>query len=128
MNNKKTELNKLQAKWYKKLKATGFDELEYKDGSIKSCAPPSARKTHRAFIFQQSTQEYYYMATHFLNDYKFESTKERNIWEYHANGLSVRSISRIFNKLKFTEGYGKSTIFNIIKRLEADMYKLYAVK
>lgn len=128
MNNKKQSLKQLQDFWYKKLKVDGFDDLEYGDDFIRSAKPALLRKPQTSTIYQESIEEYYYMATHFLNDFKFKSNVQRIIWEYHSNGISSRDIAKLLTKAKIRQPPKKSTVFVIIKRLEQSMYALYGIK
>lgn len=122
---RKTELQKQQDIWYKRIKDAGFEEIEYKDGSMKSGLPRALRSRNeldkRA---AQATQEYYYMAHHFLNDYKFETELEKTMWTYHSEGLSCRTIAGLLSKTGITKTK-KSTVWNILNELEKKMKFLY---
>jgi hypothetical protein len=110
----KPNFNKLKATWDKKLKAFGFVDIE--DTTFNN--PQSY--TFKDPLMFKVTQEYFYLAGHFLNDYEFESEIDRIIWEYHSNGLSVREISATLKKVKIK--LSKSAVGNKIKKL-ADIMK-----
>lgn len=130
-----TSYAELRKVWYKKLKKSGFIDIEVNDYDLKN---PSYRYSHldrRAkFTMQQAQihwaakQEYYYLANHFLNDHKFSSLRERNIWEYHANGVSIRSIVDILNKLPSRKKVNRDTIWKIIRNLSKIMKQMYLKK
>lgn len=119
---KKSEFQRVQDYWYAKLKDEGFDDIEYQGGSIKSAAPRSIGSMDP--ILREATQEYYYMAHHFLNSYKFESEMERVLWDYHTNGISVRNIARLLKEAGQPK-MKKSTVWNILRELETKMKALY---
>jgi hypothetical protein len=116
-------LEEEKALWYKKLKDEGFKDIEHpvKD-TLKSWSNQFTSKQSRNSW--RAKQEYYYMATHFLNDYKFNSKLEQIVWEYHSNGLSSRQISRVLTAAKVST-LKKSAVFNIIQRLQKLMKFMY---
>ena len=95
---------KLKQIWYKKLKNSGFNDIEserfpdkeFKGGST-NWKFNSAWTT--AYSMQQK-QDYYYLATDFMNTYTFDSKVHEAIWAYHAEGLSMRGIAKILNAAK----------------------------
>lgn len=116
----------LQEAWYSKLKESGFKDIEYADGSLKSYVPTSF--TARDPLMQSVTEEYYRMCYHFLNEYKFESELEKVIWEYHSNGLSARNIYKILTAEgmpKWKSQWKKSSIHKRIKNLVNLMKQRY---
>jgi hypothetical protein len=130
-----TSYAELRKVWYKRLKKSGFVDIEANDYDLKN---PSYRYAHldrRAqFTMQQAKihwaakQEYYYLANHFLSDYKFSDLRERNIWEYHSNGVSVRSIVDILNKLPKRKKVTRDKIWKIIRNLSKIMKQMYLKK
>jgi hypothetical protein len=48
-------------------------------------------------------QKYYEEAFELLKTYVFKTETHRRIWELHCEGVSVRMISRIINRRKFTK-------------------------
>ncbi len=85
------ELKALTALWYKKLKDTGFQEIE---------SGPYLKEWH-AHYFQtritpdlfQVKQQYFISASHFLITYTFETDLEKQIWQLHSEGKSYREIA-----------------------------------
>lgn len=85
----------LQHKWYKKIKDQGFDDVE----DVES--PREFMKDWHSMYFQkrytidsfQAKEEYYRMARSFSNTHKFECRRDKQIWELHCEGLSLRKIA-----------------------------------
>jgi hypothetical protein len=125
MNSKKN-LKKLIAEWDKKLKESGFEDLEdRKTGFLKKCGgdelwePNSfnnfnsawsehektlsaiklSGKGYSTFVWKQSQAEYYRLASIMCHDGVFKTDKEKDIWVLHAEGLSYRQIAK---ELKLT--------------------------
>lgn len=102
-----TEFKKLKKLWYKKLKASGFHDIEDADNSrLKGGA--SGMKYQARYgegVYQQTRQEYYYAAYQFLNSHEFDKERDRIIWEYHANGISARNIKKLLEKAGIVRFY-----------------------
>jgi hypothetical protein len=118
----KTEFEKLQAFWDKKLRDSGFKDIESRDDRLHTWST-------KLFSYHQSgaweaKQAYYQMAENFLQEYKFDTNREKIIWEYHSTGISCRDIAKIFRKAKI-KGLSKSMIFLVIKKLKMSMYAMY---
>ncbi len=114
---------KLQEKWYKKLAKEGFADAEKDENHLKEWSAKFLRqKSIDRFHFKE---QYYYMATHFLNDHKFENELEKTIWEYHSEGISLTNIMSLLKKVKLV--VSRDTIWAIVKRHRGVMYSLYGV-
>ncbi len=100
MDPQSKEFKKLQKTWYKKLKDTGFEDLETPDGFPKQLSGNyfSLRHNPERFEFQAT---YYRNAGYFLHRYKFKNDLERKIWEFHANGVSIRDTVKILTKARY---------------------------
>jgi len=124
MNNK--EFKKLKNSWYEKLKKSGFEDIEYKDGSLKSSAFRRQRDKNKHYTQIQidAVQAYYRMAFHFLHEYEFESEFDRIVWEYHTNGIGTRSISKLLQKVNLS-GTSKTKIWLTVKKLREIMKRRY---
>jgi hypothetical protein len=119
---KKTELERVQSVWYKKLKDSGFNDIEQDNQSIN-------RSISKAFlkkdpVIREVVQEYYCMAYHFLNEYEFDTELDKVMWEYHTNGLSARNIAKLLNATKVTKT-SKTAVWKTVKKLEDIMKGLY---
>lgn len=111
------DFKKVKALWYKKLRDSGFedaesDEFNLKVWSLKFTTPKTVRDW-------QAKTEYYYMANHFLNNYKFEAPLDKVIWEYHTNGISVREIAKLLKKVKIKAD--RNSVWLIVKKLKSAM-------
>ena len=115
-----SSLTKLQKLWYKKLKDEGFEDIEKKDGHI---GRTKLNLTNRTFDQIEITQQYYSMARSFILDYSFESEVDKVIWEYHAEGISVRMTSDLLKSVGIIKK--KSTINNVVRKLEKLMKEKY---
>lgn len=113
----RAELKALQKVWYAKLRAEGFNDIEQKTGTHRHDSDHFAHK--RVVARFEATQAYFYNATQFLNDYKFESEYDRAVWEYHSNGLSSREIANTLKKAGLRSNYDKVQI--ITRRLKKIM-------
>ena len=122
MNN--NDFKALKKLWYAKLKASGFRDIEYEDGSIESPVP----RLLRSRMFQKESieiiEDYYVMCVCFLDNYNFETQRHKAIWEYYTEGLSVRQISAILCKAKL-KGCSRSNVGHIIKKYTTIMKKMY---
>lgn len=118
----KETFKQLQAKWYKKLKDSGFDDVEKNEIYLKKysyvadCTPD----VWNAKVY------YYQIAEHFLNTHTFKSPIERIIWEYHTNGISVRNISKLLKDAK-VRVYKKTAVCEITQKLRKQMFEEYGV-
>ena len=117
-SNKKQNLRKLIAEWDKKLKESGFVDIEdRKTGLLKKCGgdklfEPSSFDSldsnwaelengvkfsgegYSTFVWKQSQAEYYRLASIMCHDGTFETIREKEIWELHAEGFSHRQIAK----------------------------------
>lgn len=124
----KEEFETLKTEWYQKLKDDGFQDIEYNETTLNETTSATRfGKMSRAHGGWQAKLEYTQMAESFLEDHEFENTITKVIWEYHANGLSVRKIAMILSEtgIKF---YKKSQVHNIVKKLKMEMFLKYLVK
>lgn len=137
-------LKTLQKEWYKKLEREGFKDIEKNPDTLKvydkfqfitklksrQSRLPIGQGTqfpHRIEAFRlQAIQEYYYRANQFLNDHKFANKRERIVWEYHANGISYRDISKTLRKVRIS--IARTQVYDIVKRLRRIMFAMYGIK
>lgn len=110
---KTKKFQKLAQQWNKKLAKSGLTDVENQHPEEPMLNTWDDHYFRRRFTAESalSRQDYYYIATQFLNTYKFESIRERKIWELHAEGLSFREIAQ---KLKI----GKTTAHALFKKLK----------
>lgn len=106
MRHQSKEFKKLQKVWARKLKQSGFDDIEQDEDTLKNWASTYFRGKHHGFYFSESLifhsakEEYYRLATHFLNDHEFENPINRVIWQMHSEGKSIRDIVKHLSKLR----------------------------
>lgn len=122
---KKAEFLKLKDLWYKKLEKSGFVDIERDEQTLKRPLTSVFGKQRKAknIIRWRAKQDYFYMAEHFLNNFKFKNKFEENVWMYHANGLSLRNITKVLNKVKRFKT-NRTTVWKVIKDHEVIMKKL----
>jgi hypothetical protein len=118
---KNLTFKQLQELWYRKLENTGFQDLEKNEFEFKK--PYLSVIDKRVHGRWKEQLEYYLMAGKFLHDYKFKTTRERNIWTYHANGLTVKSIVELLGKVRIKTNRGR--VQRTIYRLAKIMKKMY---
>ena len=82
----------LKAYWYRKLKASGFEDAETPHGVLKDWPAHRIKRDYTPEKFVDK-QEYYRLAGQFLFEHSFPNEHERKVWELHAHGLSARDIA-----------------------------------
>lgn len=117
-----SDFKKLKAKWYKKLKKEGFTDIEDEYGNLNTYSSHFSEKV----VVQRfkDREPYYYMATNFLNDYKFANRIEKIVWEYHTEGIGIRDIATLLKKARVAT-IKRDSIWKIITRLSAAMKAMY---
>jgi hypothetical protein len=120
---KKADFEKLKAKWYKKLKDDGFVDIEYDDKLFVGVPTSVLGKRLKDGVWQAKAA-YYSMAESFLIEYAFSNELDKIIWDYHANGISVREIAETLRKAKIKKT-NRTTVWLTVKRLEKIMKQMY---
>lgn len=113
----------LQDKWYKKAKDSGFNDIEYNDGSLQSGIPDTINKRRDNPEYAESVSAYWRVCDSFLLDNTFKTETERIIWEYYTKGLTVRETAKLLDQVGIS--VSKSTVYNVLKRLETKMKAQY---
>lgn len=110
----------LQAKWYKKLKKSGFEDHEQDEFFLKSYSGRVSARDSNEFsedelnaggyltwdyvyadtMRSEAKAEYYRWCSHMLNDWVFKTKRERKIFEMHSEGLGVRQIAKALKTYK----------------------------
>lgn len=88
------EYYSLRAKWYKKLAAEGFDDIEAFSAKGEAFDLLRGGRLNKSAQKVEDDFEYYRAVSHFLHDYEFPSEKHRSIWDFHSQGLSKVQISK----------------------------------
>jgi len=122
---KQDEVKKLKKIWYNRLKESGFEDIETDEFNLKTWSTEFYRK--KDWTAWQSVNEYYRLASIFLQEHKFINNLERIIWEYHANGISARNIALLLKQTKVAD-LEKSNVNNRIRALRTIMKKQYLIE
>ncbi len=99
MDTQSKNFKKLQALWDKKLKDSGFNDIESRSDSLIQWQD-SFHQGYHTEITLQAKKDYYIAAEHFLNYYPFKNEAEVRIWALHSEGVSIREIVGILDKEK----------------------------
>lgn len=121
-------LTKLKKTWYARLKKEGFKDIEKNEYILKHYDSYYNRQQNYNYGIRTQRDLYYSMATHFLNDHKFETELERVIWTYHSEGISQRSITKLLTEVKLVSWKSRFKVYQTIKKLKKIMFSLYDVK
>lgn len=97
-------LETLKREWYAKLKAEGFQDVEYgsEDGPLRV-----ANRENRGGVSADeldATHEYYSRCTEFLYEHSFAEGRDRELWALHAEGVSIGDIALRLGMAKATTG------------------------
>jgi hypothetical protein len=121
MSRKPKSFDELQAIWYKKLKASGFEDAEVKRGNefvLQAWHDTRFRIRYRPSDIK-ATLFYYDQCQTFLNTHAFHNEFERQVWELFCEGFSYREIAAkmivVHKKLK------KDMVNYIINQLQEEM-------
>lgn len=125
MNNQ--AFKQLQAKWYAKLKAKGFEDIEDVSRDDRPLKRWDANlgtnsNTDRSEVALGARKRYYQLATHLLIDYEFTNHVHRRIWELHSQGYSAAVIARLITHME--PRYRSSSVSRIIKNISEEMIKI----
>jgi hypothetical protein len=105
---------KLAQKWEKKLAKEGLSDIEDSKGRLKSW---HSFKFQMQFSPEQfnEIQDYYAKCDNLLHYFTFKRPLDKEIWEYHCQGLGVRSIAK-----KISKKLDWSTVALIIRRIKKE--------
>lgn len=116
----------LLAEWAKKLKDSGFEDIEQEDGNLKQWHSVYFLERYKPVQFMLK-ETYYQMATSFLNDYPFEDSIlgriDKHIWQRHSEGGTSRKIAEELKSLNIKTNYNK--VNKVIKALSDKMVEKY---
>jgi DNA-binding NarL/FixJ family response regulator len=112
---------KLQDIWNKKLKNSGFVDIEDALGRLKEHSTSITLLSRGWNPVKVETQtRYFQLVGNFLNDNKDFTDIQRIIWEMHGQGLTLRQIAKNIN-------WSKSGVHIIVSKFRKKMLKLYGV-
>jgi hypothetical protein len=117
------EFRALQAEWYKKLKESGFVDIEEipphcpDHPRLKEYARSSAKRLNPA------NEHYFTQCRFFLCHGHFASSEARKVWELHSEGVSFRKMVPLLKDL-YPNSNPPSifTLHKMVKRMRADMF------
>lgn len=125
MSSKYDELRKI---WDKKLKKTkseeypnGFEDYETSDGKLKRWSTDFRRQ--QSLDSWEAKEAYYRYCRYFLNDYTFKTRREEIIWEYHAEGISIRDIVTLLKKVRIK--MNRDSVWHVVNELQTVMKSMY---
>ena len=123
------EFKRLKQLWDKKLKQSGFEDIEYDEDHLKHYVSSGLSRRLNGATYEvkmqldESTQEYYRLAGQWLFDHTFNGSRERLIWTLHSNGESFRDIAKQVKTKDYKAN--KDNINTLITKLAAEMLKFY---
>lgn len=125
MTSKSSEFKKLKAKWYKKLKENGFDDIEQDEDNLKVWSFKLFTVQRNLTLFS-AKEEYYRWAGQFLHEHPFTNEFDKEVWSLHAEGQSNEKITKLLKSkgIKTT----KKTIQVLVKGLVETMLSKYNVR
>lgn len=92
----------LHREWRRRLRASGFEDIELPDGSLRPPRKPPGRwrsfeKAHD--VERAAVAEYFRRAEHFTTSHRFRglNAKQRAAWRLHAKGLSNAEVASRLN-------------------------------
>lgn len=96
------DFDTLKSQWYGKLAKEGFVDIEDDRERIKKRhGSKFAEKRLYNETRHEAHVEYYQLAGKFLNDYEFETKKDKAIWQLHSEGVYIRAIVVALKKKRF---------------------------
>ena len=107
---------KLKKKWYKKLRDSGFVDIE-------AGQPPNDKYFRTRLKNNASaTLHYFRLARNFYSHYNFASNSDQALWFWHSEGASMRQIIKKYRK-KFKKSMSVYWVHTQIHRLIKEMYR-----
>lgn len=119
MSEKDDEFIKLQQIWYEKLKASGFEDQENAAGYMKDWPSVRLRRQYTPEAFKEK-QDYYRIASQLLHEDIFKNDLEKQIWERHTEGITMREIATELRAEYPT--INKDSVHGVISKLSKIVY------
>lgn len=88
-------LKALKTKWYRKLKDSGFEDIEDTESKNEFLVAWHGSYFSRLYTIQeyQERQEYFQQTVFFSKSYSFKTKLEERVWCLHSEGFSYREIA-----------------------------------
>lgn len=83
----------LQQKWYRKLKRSGFVDIEAPQYQHMKAKESTWHILNWDPEDAASIQRYYELARQMLHEHPFSSNKEKLVWKCHSEGMSYNAIA-----------------------------------
>lgn len=115
----KAEVAKLTKVWYKKLKKSGFEDIEQADGKLKEWHSFKFAVAGQNAVQIYAKTKFYDSAREMLTKHTFETTQDRKIWALYSEGESARGIAK---KLKLGRVRVNNAVNRLIKVMVANGY------
>jgi hypothetical protein len=109
------EFKTLNRSWKKKLKASGFKDIEISEDEL------VRHSFHLTQAYVSGTYDYYLAAQEFLLQHKFKTELDRKIWEWHCEGRSCRYIASKLRRQSIFPHLNHNTIASRIRSIESNM-------
>ena len=114
------DFKRLQAQWYKKLKRSGFDDIE--------CGYEYSEfiKGHSNFIvkkYDKTTDDHYANMRHHAVTFKFKSLQDQRLFEWFSEGMTFRQMEKLYNQ-RFKPSKSLFWIHTRVKKLEREAVSL----
>lgn len=115
---------KLQNQWYKKLKSSGFEDIEWLDKSTglgqnsDFLKDPDQMKTK---AYKSETEFFYQMCTNFMTHVKIEPARLRYLFKLYSEGMPYRDIRKALVK-RYRKYVSLYFVFYHVKRLKEQMF------
>lgn len=108
---------KLQQQWYNKLKKKGFVDIEHDEDHLKLSSERFVVRNSGAYANPTLTSakfEYYNNCRKFMSTYLFKNKREKEIFEMHTEGISIRDIA---TKTRLSRRKVHETIKRLVKEM-----------
>lgn len=110
------EFQRLKLEWYRKLAASGFEDIELPSGSLKEWS--QTRVNEEDLVRLEAKGVYYGRAKDVLRTYPFRTMIDQTLWFYFSEGMGCRKISWILAEHGIR--MNKDKIQKILKRLREE--------
>ena len=98
------EFLRLNEKFYKKLKAQGFSDIEYYNPStgIGQNEPYIKTGRHSSYLYaHRANEEFYRRARAFLHHHTFDNKLDEILWGYFSEGISFRKMVKLCHRYAY---------------------------
>lgn len=97
---KKQQLQVLKVEWYKKLKESGFRDIEKDERYLRSY--DNSKFSRLSVVEFQENQRYWQLAGQLLHHFQFKTEADRTIWRLYVEGMLPPDIAKTVDKHRTT--------------------------